>query len=276
MGIRLIAVDLDGTLLASDGATVPEENIRALRRAAEKGAEIVLASGRSLVMMEDAAAQLGCVNYTVSSLGAAVTDLKTGRQLAVQGLTPEQRRAIIAVLAPYEPLIEVYCDNRIYVEREELERRPPESSFDFLRFRYDDRVDGLETVLGERMVEKVDADFFPDEAALEDARVKLEALGGLHVLTYPSHLHMEVSDAGATKSRGMQVLCGHLGISAEEVLALGDSDNDLDLFAWAGSSVAMANGSPLARQGADMVTVSNDEGGVARGVEALMDRIGNS
>lgn len=89
MGIRLIAVDLDGTLLASDSATVSEENIRALRRAAEKGAEIVLASGRSLVMMQDAAAQLGCVSYAVSSLGAAVTDLKTGRQLAVQGLTPE-------------------------------------------------------------------------------------------------------------------------------------------------------------------------------------------
>lgn len=276
MGIRLIAVDLDGTLLASDSATVPEENIRALQRAAEKGAEIVLASGRSLAMMEDAAAQLGCVNYAVSSLGAAVTDLKTGRQLAVQGLTPEQRRAIAAVLAPYEPLIEVYCDNRIYVEREELERRPPESSFDFLRFRYDDRVDGLDAVLGERTVEKMDADFFPDEAALEDARVKLEAMGGLHVLTYPCHLHMEVSDARATKSSGMQALCGYLGIAAEEVLALGDSDNDLDLFAWAGSSVAMANGSPLARQGADMVTVSNDEGGVARAVEALMDRIGNS
>lgn len=276
MGIRLIAVDLDGTLLASDSATVPEENIRALRRAAEKGAEIVLASGRSLAMMRDAAAQLGCVNYAVSSLGAAVTDLRTGRQLAVQGLTPEQRRAIIAVLAPYEPLIEVYCDNRIYVEREELERRPPESDFDFLRFRYDDRVDGLDAVLGERTVEKVDADFFPDTAALEDVRVKLEAMGGLHVLTYPRHLHMEVSDAGATKSSGMQALCGYLGIAAEEVLALGDSDNDLDLFAWAGSSVAMANGSPLARQAADMVTVSNDEGGVARGVEALMDRIGNS
>ena len=276
MGIRLIAVDLDGTLLASDSATVPEENVRALRRAAEKGAEIVLASGRSLAMMRDAAEQLGCVNYAVASLGAAVTDLRTGRQLAVQGLTPEQRRAIIAVLAPYAPLIEVYCNNRIYVEREELERRPPEFSFDFLRLRYDDRVDGLDAVLGERTVEKVDADFLPDLAALEDVRVKLEAMGGLHVLTYPRHLHMEVSDAGAPKSSGMRALCGYLGIAAGEVLALGDSDNDLDLFAWAGCSVAMANGSSLARQGADMVTVSNDEGGVARGVEALMDRIGNS
>lgn len=274
MSIRMIAVDLDGTLLARDGATVPEENIRALRRAAEKGAEIVLASGRSLVMMEDAAAQLGCVGYAVSSQGAAVTDLRTGRRLAERGLTPEQRRAVIAVLAPYDPLIEVYCDNRIYVERGELERRPPVSDFDLLRFRYDDRVDSLEGALGERTVEKVDVDFLPDAAALEDVRVKLEAMGGLYVVTYPVHLHIEVSHAGAAKRFGLEALCAHLGIGAEEVLALGDSNNDLDMFAWAGCSVAMGNGSALARQAADMVTASNDQGGVAKAVEALMDRIG--
>ena len=98
MSIRMIAVDLDGTLLASDSVTVPEENIRALRRAAERGAEIVLASGRSLVMMEDAAEQLGCVDCAVSALGAVVTDRRTGRRLAERELTPEQRRA--AMLRP--------------------------------------------------------------------------------------------------------------------------------------------------------------------------------
>ena len=269
MSIRMIVVDLDGTLLASDSVTVPDENIRALRRAAERGAEIVLASGRSLVMMEDAAEQLGCVDYAVSALGAVVTDRRTGRRLAERELTPEQRRAAMEVLRPYGPLVEVYCGSRIYVERGELERRPPVSGFDFLRFRYDDRVDALEAALGERTVEKLDVDFIPDLGALEAIRA------GLNVLAYPRHLQMEISRAGATKSWGIQALCAHLGIEAREVLALGDSDNDLDLLSWAGCSVAMANGSPLARQAADMVTAANDEGGVARAVEALMDRIGN-
>ena len=179
------------------------------------------------------------------------------------------------VLRPYGPLVEVYCGSRIYVERGELERRPPVSGFDFLRFRYDDRVDGLEAALGERTVEKLDVDFIPDLGALEAIRTGLAALGGLNVLAYPRHLQMEISRAGATKSWGIQALCAHLGIEAREVLALGDSDNDLDLLSWAGCSVAMANGSPLARQAAGMVTAANDEGGVARAVEALMDRIGN-
>ena len=113
------------------------------------------------------------------------------------------------------------------------------------------------------------------EKLLEAIRAGLAALGGLNVLAYPRHLQMEISRAGATKSWGIQALCAHLGIEAREVLALGDSDNDLDLLSWAGCSVAMANGSPLARQAADMVTAANDEGGVARAVEALMDRIGN-
>ena len=209
MSIRMIAVDLDGTLLASDSVTVPEENIRALRRAAERGAEIVLASGRSLVMMEDAAEHLGCVDYAVSALGAVVTDRRTGRRLA------------------------------------------------------------------EQTVEKLDVDFIPDLGALGAIRAGLAALGGLNVLAYPRHLQMEISRAGATKSWGIQALCANLGIEAREELALGDSDNDLDLLSWAGCSVAMANGSPLARREAGMVTAANDEGGVARAVEALMDRIGN-
>lgn len=275
MSIRLIAVDLDGTLLSSDGVTVPERNIRALRRAAEKGAGIVLASGRSLVMMEDAAGQLGCVSYVISSLGGAVTDYATRQVLAGQGIDPPKRRAILEVLRPFRPLIEVYCGNRIYAERAVIEAHPPVSDFDFLRARYDDVVEDLEAAIGERMTEKLDVDFIPDDETMELIRTRVEALGDLCVLAYPGQGNVEISHIRATKGHALRFLCGRLGIDAGEVLALGDSDNDLDMFAWAGRSVAMANASPAALQAAKDITGSNCEGGVGQAVEALMDQIGD-
>ena len=269
MSIRLIAVDLDGTLLSSDGATVHERNIRALRRAAEKGAKIVLASGRSLVMMEDAAEQLGCVNYIISSLGGTVTDYATRKILDEKGIDPDKRRAILEVLRPFKPLIEVYCDNRIYAEQAILTAHPPVSDFDFLRARYDDAVEDLETAIGERMTEKLDVDFIPDDETMELIRTRVEALGDLCVLAYPGDGNIEISHIGATKGNALRFLCRHLGIDAGEVLALGDSDNDVDMFEWAGCAVAMA------RQAADRVTGSNNDGGVGQAVEELMDQIGD-
>ena len=275
MSIRLIAVDLDGTLLSSDGATVHERNIRALRRAAEKGAKIVLASGRSLVMMEDAAEQLGCVNYIISSLGGTVTDYATRKILDEKGIDPDKRRAILEVLRPFKPLIEVYCDNRIYAEQAILTAHPPVSDFDFLRARYDDTVEDLETAIGERMTEKLDVDFIPDDETMELIRTRVEALGDLCVLAYPGDGYIEISHIGATKGNALRFLCRHLGIDAGEVLALGDSDNDVDMFEWAGCAVAMARASAMARQAADRVTGSNNDGGVGQAVEELMDQIGD-
>ena len=275
MSIRLIAVDLDGTLLSSDGATVHERNIRALRRAAEKGAKIVLASGRSLVMMEDAAEQLGCVNYIISSLGGTVTDYATRKILDEKGIDPDKRRAILEVLRPFKPLIEVYCDNRIYAGQAILTAHPPVSDFDFLRARYDDAVEDLETAIGERMTEKLDVDFIPDDETMELIRTRVEALGDLCVLAYPGDGNIEISHIGATKGNALRFLCRHLGIDAGEVLALGDSDNDVDMFEWAGCAVAMARASTMARQAADRVTGANNDGGVGQAVEELMDQIGD-
>ena len=79
--IRLICLDMDGTLLDADHATVPARNIRALRAASEQGAAVALASGRGWSLLRDAADQLGTVRYAVMSSGAAVLDLETGEWL---------------------------------------------------------------------------------------------------------------------------------------------------------------------------------------------------
>ena len=204
-----------------------------------------------------------------------MTDYATRKILDEKGIDPDKRRAILEVLRPFKPLIEVYCDNRIYAEQAILTAHPPVSDFDFLRARYDDAVEDLETAIGERMTEKLDVDFIPDDETMELIRTRVEALGDLCVLAYPGDGNIEISHIGATKGNALRFLCRHLGIDAGEVLALGDSDNDVDMFEWAGCAVAMARASAMARQAADRVTGSNNDGGVGQAVEELMDQIGD-
>ena len=79
--IRLICLDMDGTLLDDDHATVPARNVRALRAAAARGAAVAIASGRAWSLLREAADQVGAVRYAVQSNGAAVLDVETGEGL---------------------------------------------------------------------------------------------------------------------------------------------------------------------------------------------------
>lgn len=88
--IRLIALDMDGTLLDDDHATVPARNVAALRRAAERGAAVAIASGRAWDLLHEVAAQLDMLHYAVLSNGAAVLDVTSGEWLWRKGL-PRRR-----------------------------------------------------------------------------------------------------------------------------------------------------------------------------------------
>lgn len=72
------------------------------------------------------------------------------------------------------------------------------------------------------------------------------------------------------KGQGLKELCGRLKIAPEEVMAIGDERNDLDMFAFAATSVAMGNGNDLVKQAADYVTSSNDEDGIAQALEKFV------
>lgn len=81
---------------------------------------------------------------------------------------------------------------------------------------------------------------------------------------------LELLNPKVNKGQGLKELCGRLEIEPEEVMAIGDERNDLDMFAFAGTSVAMGNGNDLVKQAADYVTSSNDEGGIAQALEKFV------
>ena len=117
--IKLICLDMDGTLLGADHATVPARNVRALRAVSERGTAVAVASGRPWGFLHEVAEQLGVLRYAVLSNGAAVLDVCTGEWLYRNCIPEETRQALTELLLEEGVPFEVYC------EGEELDSAGP-------------------------------------------------------------------------------------------------------------------------------------------------------
>ena len=115
--IRLICLDMDGTLLDDDHATVPARNIRALRAASEQGAAVAIASGRGWSLLREVADQVEVVRYAVLSNGAAVLDVATGEWLYRNCLEETTWRRLVRVLLEEQLPFEVYCEGENVIQR---------------------------------------------------------------------------------------------------------------------------------------------------------------
>ncbi len=271
--IKLIALDLDGTLLDDDHATIPERNIRALRAAAAQGAAVSIASGRAWALLTDVAAQLGVIRYAVCSNGAAVLDAERGEWLVRKGLPHAQANAIFEVLRQRRLPFEVYCSGKNLVERRLLEIvRAAAVTPEFLATfeRHTDVVDSLDDATADLTVEKVHVFDVPDG----DRPSVLAEVGETGPLTVACSFrrNLELAAEGVTKCAALRALCARLGIEAGQVMAFGDAGNDLEMLSWAGWSFAMANATPEAKAAARFQALSNTEGGVGAAVEQFLLR----
>ena len=266
--IRLICLDMDGTLLDDDHATVPPRNVRALRAAAERGALVAIASGRSWSLLEEVADQVGAVGCAVLSNGASVLDVGTGEWLYRSCLPEETWRPLARLLLARRLPFEVYCEGETLIQRDTfpsvLDCALSEEFRGVLR-RHTLRPESLEEALSGRAVEKFHIYRIPPEQR-EAVRAEALACGPMTAATaFPGNL--ELTAPGVNKGAAVRALCARKGWTAEQVMAFGDAGNDLELLSWARWSFAMSNGSPEAKEAARYLTASNTEAGVAQGVE---------
>lgn len=269
--IRLICLDMDGTLLDDDHVTVPGRNVAALRAAAERGAETAIASGRAWDLLRDVHEQLGVTRYAVLSNGAAVLDVTTGEWLYRNCLPDQVRAPLIELLLDWRLPFEVYCQGKNYIQ---LDRRQQVLSYALSpQFRTVlERCSQLPEQINEALpagtVEKIHVFYVPPERREELKRQAL-AWGPLSI-TNSFGDNMEFTAAGVNKGTAIQALCARLGIGPEQVMAFGDAGNDLEMLRWVGWSFAMANGSREARAAARYVTGTNHEAGVGMAVEQYL------
>lgn len=269
--IRLICLDMDGTLLDDDHATVPPRNVAALRAAAERGAAVTIASGRAWSLLQGVNAQLGVTRYAVLSNGAAVLDVETGEWLYRRPLDPDARRAVLTLLLDWGLPFEVYCEGENYIQRDRAEQvigsaLSPE--FAQVLRTCSHFPEDLNAALEGKDVEKIHIFRVPPERRQEllDAA---EAWGPLAVTTSFGE-NMELTAPGVNKGTAVQALCARLDLAPEQVMAFGDAGNDLELLRWAGWSFAMGNASDEAKAAARYTTGNNREGGVGMAVEEYL------
>jgi Cof subfamily protein (haloacid dehalogenase superfamily) len=260
--VRLVATDLDGTLVHSDG-TVTARTRAALVAAEEAGVEVVFVTGRPLRWAEEVFSYVGGHGLAIVSNGAIVWDVAAAAPQLTRPIPRDVGLEACRVLRTAVPgssfAVETLAG--IALEEEFLERHPvPDAS---RRGPVEEIYDAPAVKLLARHEELSPQDFW-DRAE--------EAIGHLVTITWSStSALLEISAAGVTKASTLELLCTERGIRAGEVAAFGDMPNDIPMLAWAGTSYAMAGAHPTARAAARHVAPGNDDDGVARVLEELHD-----
>jgi HAD superfamily hydrolase (TIGR01484 family) len=262
---KLIATDLDGTLVGSDGKVSPRTAaaVAAVERA---GVPFVMVTGRPPRWMADISDQTGHRGLAICANGALLYDLHTQQVLRSTLLEESVAVEVITALRAALP------DIAFAVERADAGFGHEPSYVP--SYPWPDRTEAAAEQLVAGGVVKLLArrrGMSADEL-LAAARA---AVGDRATLTHSSAEGLlEISGTGVTKATGLAAYAEELGIAAADVLAFGDMPNDLPLLAWAGVGVAVANAHPEVLAAADEVTASNDEDGVAQVLERWFPDLG--
>lgn len=271
--IKLIALDLDGTLLDSE-KKVSRRNLEALERARRMGVLVVPVTGRPAQGLPRAVLDLPDLRYAVTSNGATIRDLQEDRFLLEKHLTPADCLEVLEACADFDMIREVFREGVGYLTRADR---------DILLDRYEG-TPMMEYVLGTRRVlpgsvedflreddRPVEELFFLTDSPerKEELRRRLSALPGISFAD-PFPKDLEVMAGGIDKGAAFLYLLEHLGIHPGETLAIGDGGSDLPLLKAAGIGVAMGNALPFVQAEADWVTASCDEDGVAVALERFL------
>ena len=272
---RLIAFDLDGTFL-DDEKQIPEENLRAIERAAGRGVEIVPATGRIYRGIPEELKALPFIRYYILSNGAAVYDAREDRLLYRGDIPLELALRCYAYLDSLPVIYDCYQNEMGYMSRAMYERAEEYLAGEpgILKLVHQLRVpvEDLKETLRRRgePLQKLQMYFRPEDLDERERQLKqIPALFPALKATSSVSCNIEVNSVEAGKGKALAALCRALGLSLEETVAFGDGTNDLEMLRCAGLGVAMENASDEVKAGADLVTARNTDCGVARCLEAL-------
>lgn len=267
MSIRLIALDLDGTLLTTD-KRMTDDTLSMLEKAAAQGIHIVPATGRSVTGLAPEVRDLPFVQYVITANGAAVWDVKKNKLISKRAFSTEQAVELWKFICAYGTMLDSCIDGVA---------RMPENYYDHIEDYMQDEprcrlikttripTENMSSWIADtdRTVEKFNLFFNP---AREADRIKArEELKQFPYISVTSSLgnNLEINHMEATKGKGLMALAGYLGLKRDEIMACGDGENDISMLEAAGIGVAMENAPSIVKESADVITLTNDQNGVA-------------
>lgn len=262
---RLLAINIDGTLLRSNGRLQPSTR-EAIDFVQKKGVYVTLVTSRHFQTAKKLAKALKINNILITHSGAFISD-KIDRSLYENRISEEKTFNLVQVLETFD------CNVRIVHERFSLGNRkkvssnivgktllsPTDPLFYPVQF-----VDSLgENLRDEPLAApKIEVYFSNKDSCTEAEKVLSDAFEGIVTRTKSGNV-LEVTAKGVSKGNGLRVLGQHLKIAPEEMVAIGDSDDDKEMIEMAGLGVAMGNAPYEVKKAADWITRNNDDQGVS-------------
>ena len=259
---RLVASDLDGTLLRSD-LTVSARSVAALDRLDADGIEFVMATGRPIRWLPAVFEQTGVRGPVVCANGAVIYDPDHDEILHRQSMPDGLVGEVVDSLRRELPDV-VFAVETDHGRTMLSEAAWPSIADDITRrlVEYAELVAAPTVKLLARRPDADPEEFRADASKLLDGRAQVTGSSKQALI--------EISAAGVTKASGLAWLAERAGIDPSEAVAYGDMPNDVPMLTWAGLGVAVANAHPAVLEVADEVTGSNDEDGVAVHLERLL------
>lgn len=268
----MVGLDLDGTLLTTE-KKMTSHTRDVLEKALAQGIVVLVSTGRPISAIPKEILEIPGMKYAVTSNGARVLDLETNEVLHESMISMETAEQLIDIINDYDALLEIFIDGKSYAKRSQVERahdylKDPNAAEYVLSTRI--RVEDVRAVLHEKQspLDKVHGIFKSKEDTL-DAYEHLSKVPGI-VAASSFGDNWEINKEGTNKGIALLKLGEILGIKREEIMACGDSMNDLEMLKEVGFAVAMGNGSAEVKAVADYITVTNDEDGVAKAIEKFV------
>lgn len=287
---KLMAIDLDGTLLNSMGE-VSENTRKALKEAKKNGTEVVLSSGRPISSTESLAIELGVDNYLISGNGAAVYDIKEQKILYDRFLSKEQVLSIAQICEENSFFYNVYTEDEViasslnynvlfyhkenvkkveekrthinvvqniaqYIEQSGKERFLKITVCDESKFIFNSIMKRLKEIQG---IDVLEVEYM--------SRKKIKSgTDNIDIQYY----YTEITNENVNKWTAIEFLLNKLNIKKEEVIAIGDNMNDKEMIVEAGLGVVMGNSNPTMKQLGDVIVADNNSEGVLEAINRFI------
>lgn len=270
MNYKWCVCDMDGTLLNSEGL-ISRENESALKRLGKKGVEIIIASGRTDLMLKSFIRQLGLRGYIICCNGAIVKKIETNEVVYEKSIDKETVDGVIKYCFENTVNFLVYTKNLVYSNKnnprakhfEDSNEELPQELIVPIEFieNDDENIFDVIDVFKILIIEKNDEKIYEHECHFSNFK-------NLSVVSSAKGL-LDIMAPDISKGNALKALSEKLNVDLNEVIAFGDNYNDIEMFENVGFPIAMENAVDEIKSAAKFVTTSNDESGVAYAINKI-------
>ncbi len=262
---KLLAIDLDGTLLKSDG-TISKANVEAIGEARKKGIRVVLATGRPLNGIKRYLKELNLIGdeYVIVFNGAVTEKIKNFEVIREEGVSLKDLEEIYALSKKLHVDIHVHTTQQCITPKIN---------------KFSEFEAGLNSIqLTEMKFEELPKDTEVIKMMLVGEKEKIDTISKLvdeyylnkYTVVRSLEYYLEFLNKNANKGEALRQLAKMLNIDKEEIISIGDNENDINMIKFAGMGVAMANAEENVKANADYITSSNNEDGVAKVIKKFI------